>query len=130
MAWSPSVHAKLLKVGALFAITTGSADILFGLKPFTYTSGPLSVNPSVYAVIDNQVRFFGAVWAGYGAILWWTANDLKTRRTPLGILCGIMIVGGIGRLASALTHGFGATWTAVATFLELFGPPALYLLGC
>lgn len=70
------------------------------------------------------------MWAGYGVMLWWTSNDLETRRMPLGLLGGIIFVGGLGRLLSGLSHGFSATWVQVATVAELLGPLAVYLLRC
>ena len=81
------------------------------------------------AVADSQIRFLGSVWAGYGVMLWWASNSLKTRRVPLALLGGIMFAGGLGRTLSALKHGFGAEWTRIALWAELIGPGALYLVG-
>ena len=81
------------------------------------------------AIADSQIRFFGSVWAGYGVMLWWTSNDLRTRQVPLVLLGGVCFVAGLGRMLSSFKHGFGATWVKVAMWAELLGPGVVYLLG-
>lgn len=117
-----------LKGMALFAIATGTMDLCLGagalgLSADTAITGPM-------AVMDSQLRFLGAVWAGYGATLWWSSNDMKARRGLLGILGLVMVAGGLGRVLSYFQHGFGASWIVAALAVELIGPPAMYVLGC
>ncbi|QIW98149.1 hypothetical protein AMS68_003667 [Peltaster fructicola] len=128
MALSSEVLSRILKGSALFALATGSMDMVLG-------SGALSLPASTpikgpMAVMDSQLSFLGAVWAGYGAALWWASNDMKARRELLGILGMVMFVGGLARINSYFKHGFGASWILPAMVVELVGPPAMYLLGC
>jgi hypothetical protein len=104
-------------------------DVCLGIDMINSISGPLPTRSPAVALVDSQIRFLGAMWAGYGMMLWWTSNDLETRRTPLGLLGAIMFLAGLGRLLSGLSHGFSATWVQVATAAELFGPVAMYSLG-
>ena len=62
-------------------------------------------------------------------MLWWTSNDLRTRQAPLALLGGICFVAGLGRLASSIKFGFGATWIRVAMWAELLGPGVIYMSG-
>lgn len=105
-------------------------DVCLGIGMINSISGPLPTGSPAIALVDSQIRFLGAMWAGYGVMLWWTSCDLQTRRTPQGLLAGIMFVGGLGRLASGLSHGFSVAWVQVTMLAELLGPVAIYLLGC
>ena len=127
---SSLLFPRILKACSLFSIITGSMDVCRGIDMMNSISGPIPIRSPAIALVDSQIRFLGAMWAGYGMMLWWTSNDLKTRRIPLGLLGGIMFLGGLGRLLSGLSHGFSATWVQVATAAELFGPVAMYSLGC
>lgn len=124
---SPLV-SRTLKVCSFFAVLTGSLDICLGT---TMLGGDAVFAPSSpqTAIADSQIRFFGSVWAGYGAMLWWTSNDLRARQTPLALLGGISLLAGVGRFVSSMKFGFGAEWTRIAMLAELLGPPLIYGIG-
>ncbi|EED21880.1 conserved hypothetical protein [Talaromyces stipitatus ATCC 10500] len=114
---------KIIKAFSLFSMITGSMDVLSGVSLIASMSGSsLTGTPTSLALADSQLRFLGAMWAGYGAMLWWASNDPQTRRFPLAMLGGILFVSGIGRVISGLSRGFNATWVKVATVVELVGP--------
>ena len=122
--------SRSLKVGSAFAIVTGSMDALFGLTMLEGLSGDsLPISSTVSVVADSQFRYLGSMWACYGAMLWWAADDLQARRVPLAILGGAMFFGGIGRAISAASHGFGTRLIGGFTAFELLAPPAIWLLG-
>ena len=118
-----------LKVFALFSIFTGTMDVVLGHKMLVPASERSLLPRSTLAVLDNQLRFLGTMWAGYGSILWWTTNDLTSRQIPLSLLGLFMFLAGVGRLTSGLAYGWGASWTKIAAGVELVGPPLIYLLG-
>ena len=118
-----------LKVFALFSMFTGTVDVVLGHKMLIPASERSLLPRSTLAVLDNQLRFLGTMWAGYGSILWWTTNDLTSRQIPLSLLGLFMFLAGVGRLTSGLTYGWGASWTKIAAGVELVGPPLIYLLG-
>ncbi|CAI7617785.1 unnamed protein product [Penicillium manginii] len=124
------LFSRTLKACSIFAMITGTMDVCLGIGMIDSTLGPIPTGSVAMALVDSQIRFLGAMWAGYGVMLWWTSSDLETRRTPLGLLAGIMFVGGLGRLASGLRHGFSESWVQVAMLTELLGPVAMYSLGC
>ena len=119
---------QTLKVCSAFAITTGSLDAGLGIRMLGKESDFPTASPTT-AFADSQFRFLGAMWAGYGVLLWWTSNDLQGRQIPLGLLGGVMLAGGVGRALSALKYGFSAPWVQVAMWVELLGPGVIYLLN-
>ena len=119
-----------LKVGSAIAIATGSMDALFGIRMTEGLSGgTVPINSVATIVADSQFRFLGSTWVGYGAMLWWVASDLRTRRVPLAILGGTMLLGGSGRAIAGASHGFGTNLMAGFTAFELLIVPTVWLLG-
>ena len=128
MASQSPVLSRTLKVCSAFAVLTGCLDLCFGTSMLG-GSGVFTPGASTTAIADSQIRFFGSTWAGYGVMLWWSSNDLSTRQVPLALLGGICFVAGLGRLASSIKFGFGATWIRVAMWAELLGPGVVYMIG-
>lgn len=123
-----------LKAFSLVSIATGSFDIFLGLEGIKALCEPLAptaipATSSFAALVDTQTRFFGAMWAGYGVMLWWTSNDVVNRRTPLALLAGILFVSGVGRAASALQYGFSAPWIQAITAIDVLAPFAMFYFG-
>ncbi|KAK6079527.1 hypothetical protein SCUP234_05696 [Seiridium cupressi] len=125
----PGLISQALKAFSIVSIATGSADVLFGIRMIATKPGESAPKPATVSLMDSQLRFLGAMWAGYGMILWWASNNLVSRRVPLAVLGGVMFLGGLGRAASGLSHGMAATWVKVATAVELVGPGLVYLLA-
>ena len=119
-----------LKGFSLFSIATGTADVFTGASGVASLSGhPLPVDSPAMVLADSQLRFLGGMWGGWGAMLWWVSNDLDTRAEPLAILGAVMVFCGVGRLISAVKHGFGSNSIAVAAAVEVLVPPAVWLFG-
>ncbi|RGP72400.1 hypothetical protein FLONG3_6796 [Fusarium longipes] len=118
-----------LKVFSIFSMATGTADIIAGHKLLIPQSERSLLPKSTLSTVDNQLRFLGAAWGGYGAMLWWASNDLQARQAPLAILGAVMFIAGIGRTASGLSLGWGAPGLKVAAAVELIIPPLIYLFG-
>ncbi|KAF4964331.1 hypothetical protein FSARC_7737 [Fusarium sarcochroum] len=118
-----------LKLFAVFSMFTGSVDVILGHKMVIPASERSLLPRSTLSVLDNQLRFLGAIWAGYGSVLWWATNDFSSRQVPLSLLGIVLFLSGVGRLTSGLSYGWGAAWTKVAAGIELVFPPLIYLLG-
>lgn len=122
--------SNFLKFGSVFAMITGSADVLIGTRMIEIGTGEsFPINTPTAALVDSQIRFLGGMWAAVGAIIWWVSNDIQARRVPLAILGGFMFFAGIGRAISGALHGFSSPLVASFTAVELIGPPAIWLLG-
>ncbi|KAL4724651.1 hypothetical protein ACLX1H_008093 [Fusarium chlamydosporum] len=118
-----------LKIFSVFSMATGTADVIGGHKLIIPASERALLPRPTLSVVDNQLRFLGAAWGGYGAMLWWASNDLQTRQGPLAVLGAVMFIAGVGRTISGLSLGWGASWLKVAAGIELVIPPLIYLLG-
>jgi hypothetical protein len=127
-----SEHAILstgLKAFSIFSMTTGTVDVIGGHKLLIPASERALLPKSTLQLLDNQLRFLGATWGGYGAMLWWISNDLQTRQVPLAILGVVAFLAGIGRSISGVSLGWGAAWLKVAAGIELVVPPLIYLFA-
>jgi Domain of unknown function (DUF4345) len=118
----------MLRIFAVFAVVTGSLDLLFGGGLLVASGAVLATGSATDPLIDSQLRFLGAIWAGYGVMLWWTAGNLRSRMTPLAILSATMFVAGLGRTGSALLHGIPSPLVIVFIAIELIGPPLVLAL--
>ncbi|KAF9776448.1 hypothetical protein IL306_005362 [Fusarium sp. DS 682] len=118
-----------LKLFSIFSMVVGTVDVIGGHKILIPAAERSQLPKSTLSIVDNQLRFLGATWAGYGTLLWWATNDLRTRQVPLALLGAIMVFAGIGRLTSGLSLGWGAPWLKVAAGIELVIPPLIYLFS-
>ncbi len=100
---------------------TGGFDLLGGAR-FPKSAGvPLDDELSANAVLDSQVRFCGAIWVGYGIILWRAAAQLRSDPDGFRVLCGILALSGLGRLASIMRCGSPGVPLTSAMAVELMG---------
>jgi hypothetical protein len=118
-----------LKIFAIFSMFTGTVDLIAGHKLVIPESERALLPTPTLAFVDNQLRFLGAIWSGYGMVLWWASNNLQARKVPLSLLGTAMVIGGIGRLTSGLTLGWTPSGLKIATAAELVVPPLIYLFG-
>ncbi|KAG5755278.1 hypothetical protein H9Q69_005505 [Fusarium xylarioides] len=118
-----------LKIFAIFSMFAGTVDLITGHK-FVIPESERALLPTpTLAFVDNQLRFLGAIWGGYGTILWWASNNLQARKVPLSLLGTTMFIAGIGRLTSGLSLGWTPSWLKIAAVAELIVPPLIYLFG-
>ena len=77
------------------------------------------------AILNSEIRFWGAIWFGYGVTLWWASVDLRGRGDVLRILLGTLFLSGLGRALSVAQFGWGSSVLNGAMILEIVGSPAL-----
>ena len=116
-----------LKLFGAFAILTGAADIIDGVR-LLIGSGARLEDIARDPVLNSQIRYLGAVWGGFGAILWWVSNDVMDRRRTLEILCAAVFVGGIGRTIATLVDGPGPRLLTFFIAIEFVGPLIVLLV--
>lgn len=122
----------------------GIAAILIGLS--NWLLGPeatasfffrllASVDPSASAParfgaadIDSELRFYAVFWIAYGVLLVDTARNLAARMDRAPWLLGAFFLGGVGRLASAVSVGPPNSLFTVLMAIELCLPPLLLAL--
>ena len=105
---------------------TGVADIVDGAGLLTLAGaqlGPAAGDP----VLNSQIGFWGAIWLGFGVILWRASSHLRDEADLFRVLCGILLFSGLVRLGAAMVHGLPGPELMVAMAVELAGGVGLLL---
>jgi hypothetical protein len=88
--------------------------------------GPFS--PAWPASMDNELRFYSALWGGYGLLLLAAARDMARWDRAIPWLAGVFFAGGVGRVISALQVGPPHPFFLFLAGTELVTPPVLIAL--
>ena len=120
--WRPL--ARVLQLFGTFALATGLGDVLAGSQLLTAAGAKLGAG-GVDPVLNSQIHYLGAMWAGFGASLWWCARDLRSRAGLLQLLMAAVIVGGVGRVIAAMQYGSGPPLLTFFIAVEFLAPPAI-----
>ena len=105
---------------------TGVADIVNGVSLLSFAGARLG-SATADPVLNSQVGFWGAIWLGFGVILWRTSSRLRAEPELFRILCGTLVLSGLARFGSALVHGWPGPELVVAMAVELVGGVGLAL---
>ena len=80
------------------------------------------------ATAEGEHRFFAALLLCYGLAFLWCVPAIETKRTPLKLLAGAFLVGGLARLASVAISGPPNAFYSAMLVIELALPVALFIL--
>jgi len=69
--------------------------------------------------LNSQVGFWGAIWFGFGIILWRASSHLQDEADVFRLLCGTIALSGLARLGSTLAYGLPGPVLTVAMSVEL-----------
>lgn len=114
---------------AILALVTGSIDVLLGLAAQA-TIGAAHEEGYGDPLLNSQIRYLGAVWLGFGALLWHCLRDLPRFAPIVRGALWVVVLGGLGRLASVVQFGHppsavGTHFVNGAIAIELIGIPFL-----
>lgn len=84
---------------------------------------PIAIDPS----LDSQNRFYGAVFIGFGAAMWWAADRIVERHMLIRLLLLAMLLGAVGRALAYATHGLPSAGIMLLWSSELALPALLWL---
>jgi hypothetical protein len=117
---------------ALIAVLTGFMDVVVGAVAQLNIGIDLPEQALRDPVLDSQVRFLGAIWFGFGVLIIYGLYDLFNRRVLLQGAMFFVILGGIGRFASAAMLGLpensvGQGFVVFAIVIELVVAPFILL---
>jgi hypothetical protein len=121
------VAAVLIALSNLFlgpALTTCAVEQAF--DALTGHQGPLT--PPWPPTMDNELRFYSALWGAYGIVLLATARDLNTRVWLVPWLAAVFFAGGLGRAISWAQVGAPHPLFLSLMAIELILPPIFVLL--
>jgi hypothetical protein len=115
-----------LRLFCFIPFATGLADMIHGVSLLVIAGAPIGAlerDP----VLNSQVAFWGAIWFGYGLILWRIAGRLRQEPALFRLLMAILLLSGIARLVCALVFGLPGTVLTGAMGLELIGAPSFLI---
>ena len=107
-----------IRVLCILAFVTGVVDMFAGVHLLIIGGGHLE-SVANDPVLNSQVGFWGAIWFGFGIVLWRTSADLQAEASLFRILCGITGLSGIARLGSALVYGLPGPVLTSAMIVEI-----------
>ena len=110
----------LLVLLALFTVTVGTTEVLFGTAPLP---GDTEVSPTV----DSNYRFFAAIFLAVGVMMLWIARNPLERGQALWWVAGAVLLGGLARIVSLFAAGSPAPLMYALLVIELVAPPVLVL---
>ena len=97
---------------------TGIADIINGVGLLTFAGARLEGVASD-PILNSQIGFWGAIWFGFGVILWRASSHLQDEVDLFRLLCGTIALSGLARLGSAFAYGLPGPVLTVAMAVEL-----------
>jgi hypothetical protein len=77
------------------------------------------------ATMDSELRFYAALWGGYGGLLIQAARRLPARLAWTPWLAAVFFAGGVGRMISRAAVGPPHPFFTVLMVVELVLPPVL-----
>lgn len=115
----------VILVFCLLPLITGALDMLLGGQALKKLGSRVAPEALADPTLDNQVRFWGAVWLGFGLLLAYAAIDLDQQALLFRLLCGVLFLSGIGRVLSMVKVGRPPVAFILAAAVELIGAPAV-----
>ena len=114
-----------LRVFCALPFATGAADLLIGVKLLTMTGAAIPPPVDADPILNSEIKFWGAIWFGFGLILWYASRDLRQHAPLFRLLMSILVFSGLGRALSAVQFGAGSALMSAFMVLELTVPVAL-----
>ena len=115
----------VLRIFCVLPFVTGVLDLFIGARIFVLSGTEIPASVITDPNLNNQIKFWGAIWFGYGLSLWWVSSDLRQRATPFRILMYTLLFSGLGRALSVYQYGPGSGFSTGAMLVELLGSVAL-----
>ncbi len=105
---------------ALISLFLGGTGVLFGAAEH-------SGGADVAAALDSQYRYLAAVYFAVGAMILWSAGDVKGRAALFRFAMLGWFLGGLARGMSWMTVGEPAEWQVSGMIIELVVPIVMLL---
>ena len=124
-----SYASTVLKAAGLFQIGMGLTQAVFPDRSIARSSNsPYIPNSPAAKLADSHLRFWAAIYASAGAIMWWASDDLSGRQTPVIMILAGCMIGAFGRVISAVKYGFWPTTVKTAITAEILLPLVIWLI--
>ena len=113
-----------IALAACVPISAGLAGMLLGVAAFA----PNASSPhATDAALDSHVRYLSGLLFGLGISFWAMIPHIERHATPVRILTFMVAIGGLARLAAAITIATPSLPMQLAIGMELIITPLLCL---
>ena len=114
------MHALKMAVRALCIVpfVTGVVDMLDGVGLLIWGGARLE-DVARDPVLNSQIGFWGAIWLGFGIVLWRASAHLREEADLFRLLCGTIALSGLARLGAAFAYGLPGPVLTFAMAVEL-----------
>ena len=102
----------------IIPFVTGVIDILDGVG-LLILGGARLESVARDPILNSQVGFWGAIWLGFGVILWRASAHLRDEADLFRLLCGTVALSGVARLGAAFAYGLPGPVLTAAMVVEL-----------
>ena len=116
---------SVVRMLSILALVTGAIDMIGGVHLLIAGGGRLE-SVARDPVLNSQVGFWGAIWFGFGIVLW-RATRGAPDRALLRILFATVILSGLARLFAALIYGLPGLALTSAMVVEIGAGLALLM---
>ncbi|HSM08910.1 MAG TPA: DUF4345 domain-containing protein [Gemmatimonadota bacterium] len=119
-----STRALFQGVNGLVAVATvalGGLQLAMGTGSPVYGSARLPPIP----VLDSNLRFFGGMAVALGLLMLWALPGIQRRSDVVLAFWGCALLGGVGRLVSAVVVGVPSWPMVVFAAVEVIGAPLM-----
>ncbi len=115
----------VVRMFCVVPLLTGLVDIIGGTWILGQAGAVLPREITTDAVLNNQIAFWGAIWLGFGILLWWASNDPLNRATVARMLFIVLFMSGLARGYAWVRWGYPGPVLTGAMAIELVLSPAL-----
>jgi hypothetical protein len=120
------LQAILVILGAI-PLVTGTLTLLQGIHALDAFGVSLSEKTTGYIILDSEMRFLGAIWAGIGVMVYTIVPTIEKQTLLFRLIMTAIILGGVGRVLSLVWVGNPPALFIALIVLELVGMPLLVL---
>jgi len=117
----------ILAIMLIVPFSTGAANFLAGAAVINLSGSvpPLSLDALNNPSLNSQLRFLGAIWFSSGVLAVFFLKDIERYVTLARVVLISIIVGGIGRVISAVQFGLPSPIFVAAMLVELIAVPVM-----
>lgn len=111
----------------IFTILIGLVPLFLGATGVLFGAAEHNGGEAVSAALDSQYRYLAAVYVAVGAMVLWSAGDVRNRAMLLRFAMLGWFLGGLARANSWMMVGEPASWQVSGMIVELVVPVAMLL---
>lgn len=111
----------------IFTILIGLVPIFLGATGVLFGAAEHNGGEAVSTALDSQYRYLAAVYIAVGAMILWSAGDVRNRALLLRFAMLGWFLGGLARANSWMMVGEPASWQVSGMIVELVVPVVMLL---